>query len=309
MEEGQTSVNTHRFYLQEYPKEEDLVVVQVTNIEENASYVSLLEYNRIEGMITPNELTKTMKQSVHKALKLGKQEVVRVLRVDKQKGYIDLSKREVSKEEELKCLDRFSKSKQCNTIVVSINEKNKTSLDELYNTIIYPLYEKHPDQHPLEIFTLSLNEPSLLDELKLDPKVREILDYEIARRLKPQSIRVKTDFELSCYGYEGVNAIVNSLKVGEQCSTDKFKIKFYIVGSPVYSGSIQTSDRASGIKILNQALEKIEQEIKKYEGGAFKLKVAPKVYGNEKPTDEFLSQQKQQFEEDSDASDESEISL
>ena len=59
-----------------------MVVVEVVKVEENAPTVKLLEYNHIEGMITPNELTRTMQQHVHKALKIGKQEVVKVLRVD-----------------------------------------------------------------------------------------------------------------------------------------------------------------------------------------------------------------------------------
>jgi len=54
-------VPTCRFYENIYPKEEDLVVAEVKDVEENASYVYLLEYNRIEAMIAPNELTKAMK--------------------------------------------------------------------------------------------------------------------------------------------------------------------------------------------------------------------------------------------------------
>ena len=37
-------------------------------------------------MITPNELTRPMINFVSRALKIGKQEVVRVLRIDKVKG-------------------------------------------------------------------------------------------------------------------------------------------------------------------------------------------------------------------------------
>lgn len=53
-----------RFYEQYFPKEDDLVVVEVVEVLENASYVELLEYNRIKGMITPNEMTKAIKGGV-----------------------------------------------------------------------------------------------------------------------------------------------------------------------------------------------------------------------------------------------------
>lgn len=57
-------------------------------------------------MMPINEYTNTMKRSIHKAMKVGKEEIVRVIRVDKDKGkrliiagYIDLSKKQVSRED------------------------------------------------------------------------------------------------------------------------------------------------------------------------------------------------------------------
>lgn len=85
-----------RFYPNPFPKENDLVVVEVVEVQENASYVELLEYDRIRGMITPNEMTKVLKGGMQKALKIGKQQIVRVLRVDEDQGYIDLSKKKVA---------------------------------------------------------------------------------------------------------------------------------------------------------------------------------------------------------------------
>jgi translation initiation factor 2 subunit 1 len=57
------------------------------------AYVSLLEYNGIEGMILLSELSRRRIRSINKLIKVGRQEAVMVLRVDKDKGYIDLSKR------------------------------------------------------------------------------------------------------------------------------------------------------------------------------------------------------------------------
>lgn len=63
------------------------------------AYVSLLEYGGIEGMILLSELSRRRIRSVQKLIKVGRQEPVMVLRVDQEKGYIDLSKRRVSPED------------------------------------------------------------------------------------------------------------------------------------------------------------------------------------------------------------------
>ena len=78
---------------------DDVVMVQVKSIAEMGAYVSLLEYGGIEGMILLSELSRRRIRSVQKLIKVGRQEPVMVLRVDKDKGYIDLSKRRVSPED------------------------------------------------------------------------------------------------------------------------------------------------------------------------------------------------------------------
>ena len=42
-----------RFYKEELPNENDLVVVQVKRVEGNGAYVSLLEYGNKEGLVSP----------------------------------------------------------------------------------------------------------------------------------------------------------------------------------------------------------------------------------------------------------------
>ena len=85
-----------RFYETQYPPVESLVVVNVKQIAEMGAYVTLLEYGNIEGMILLSELSRRRIRSINKLIRVGKNEVVMVLRVDKEKGYIDLSKRRVS---------------------------------------------------------------------------------------------------------------------------------------------------------------------------------------------------------------------
>ncbi|KAF8191712.1 eukaryotic translation initiation factor 2 subunit alpha [Pholiota molesta] len=88
-----------RYYEQKYPEVDELVMVQVRQIAEMGAYVKLLEYDNTEGMILLSELSRRRIRSVQKLIRVGRNEVVVVLRVDKEKGYIDLSKRRVSPED------------------------------------------------------------------------------------------------------------------------------------------------------------------------------------------------------------------
>lgn len=60
----------------------------VKQIQEMGAYVQLLEYNNIEGMILLSELSRRRIRSVQKLIRVGRNEVVVVLRVDKEKGPI-----------------------------------------------------------------------------------------------------------------------------------------------------------------------------------------------------------------------------
>ncbi|KAI0075052.1 hypothetical protein K474DRAFT_1685472 [Panus rudis PR-1116 ss-1] len=112
-----------RYYEQRYPEVDELVMVQVRQIAEMGAYVKLLEYDNIEGMILLSELSRRRIRSIQKLIRVGRNEVVVVLRVDKEKGYIDLSKRRVSPEDITKCEDRYMKSKTVASILRHVASK------------------------------------------------------------------------------------------------------------------------------------------------------------------------------------------
>ncbi len=73
-------------YENKYPDVDDLVVVNVRQIAENGAYVQLLEYNNIEGMILLTELSRKRIRSIQRLVRVGRNEVVVVMKIDKEKG-------------------------------------------------------------------------------------------------------------------------------------------------------------------------------------------------------------------------------
>lgn len=105
---------------------------QVTKVHENGAYVILLEYENMEGLILSTEVTKKRVKSVNKFMKIGRQETMMVIRVDKEKRYIDLSKKKVQPEEANQAEKFFKKAKMVHNILKQTAIKLDCKLHELY---------------------------------------------------------------------------------------------------------------------------------------------------------------------------------
>ena len=256
-----------RFYENKYPEIDDIVMVNVQQIAEMGAYVKLLEYDNIEGMILLSELSRRRIRSIQKLIRVGKNDVAVVLRVDKEKGYIDLSKRRVSSEDIIKCEEKYQKSKTVHSILRYCAEKFQIPLEELYKTIA----------HAYEAFKLSIIDETVWEGI--EPPSKDVLDElknYISKRLTPQAVKIRADVEVSCFSYEGIDAIKDALKSAEDMSTEQMQVKVKLVAAPLYVLTTQALDKQKGIEQLESAIEKITEVITKY-GGVCNITMPPKA--------------------------------
>ncbi|KAI9102696.1 eukaryotic translation initiation factor 2 alpha subunit-domain-containing protein [Phlyctochytrium arcticum] len=262
-------------YEQKFPEVDQLVMVNVRQIAEMGAYVHLLEYNNIEGMILLSELSRRRIRSIQKLIRVGRNEVVVVLRVDREKGYIDLSKRRVSAEDIAKCEEKFNKSKAVHSIMRHVAERLNWSLEELYEKYGWPLYRKYG--HAYEAFKLAITEPDTVFEgLVLTEEVKKELHNNIRRRLTPQPVKIRADIEVTCFGYEGIDAIKTALQAGEACSTEDVPIKVKLVAPPMYVVMTNSLEKVAGIEVMEKCIATIEESIKK-QAGQLTIKMKPRV--------------------------------
>ncbi|THH00387.1 hypothetical protein EW145_g7089 [Phellinidium pouzarii] len=300
-----------------YPEVDELVMVQVQKIAEMGAYVRLLEYDNIEGMILLSELSRRRIRSIQKLIRVGRNEVVVVLRVDREKGYIDLSKRRVSPEDITKCEERYIKSKTVSSILRQVAKKLSpaevapsddaepaatkliqggsgggdeevgaaagTSEDDrveaLYEQIGWPLGKQYG--HPYDAFKLALTESDkVFSSLATapSPAVLAQLTATIARRLTPQPIKLRADVELTCYTDAGIDAIKRALRAGEAAGSETVPIKAKLVAPPLYVLGTNATDKYAAVERLERAIERIQSTIEE-EGGSLvvKMKASPKA--------------------------------
>ncbi|KAH0538064.1 hypothetical protein FGG08_005326 [Glutinoglossum americanum] len=269
------SLTNCRYYEEQFPEVDSFVMVNVKQIAEMGAYVKLLEYDNIDGMILLSELSRRRIRSIQKLIRIGRNEVVVVLRVDKEKGYIDLSKRRVSPEDVVKCEERYNKSKMVHSILRHVAEKTKVPIEDLYKTIGWPLNKKYG--HSIDAFKLSITNPSVWDDLNFPNEVvRQELTSYIGKRLTPAPTKVRADVEVTCFGYEGIDAVKTALRAAEAKNTPDAQVKVKLVSPPLYVLTSQCIEKATGIATLEEAIKEIDLSIKAAGGGCM-VKMAPKA--------------------------------
>ena len=272
-----------RMYKNKYPQPDDLVMVRVRQIAEMGAYVSLMEYNNVEGMILLSELSRRRIRSIQKVIRVGRDEVAVVLRVDAEKGYIDLSKRRVSVEDVVKCEDRFRRSREVHSIMRHVAEKCRiSSLESLYESVAWPLYDRYG--HAYDAFKLTLGEggvEKVFEGLTISDQVQRELMAVIRKRLTPQATKLRADIEVTCFAYDGIDAVKQALMLGEeQASTalsgEGVEVKIKLVAPPHYVMTATGMDKQVGIAALEKAIATIDQSIKAAKGSLV-VKMKPRA--------------------------------
>ena len=98
----------------------------------------------------------------------------------------------------------------------------------------------------------------------------------IVRRLTPQKLKIRSDIEVACFAYEGVDAVKRALKEGESLSCEEVPIKVRLVAPPLYVIITSCMDRVKGLSLLESCLARITTTITEA-GGQIVVKMKPKV--------------------------------
>lgn len=110
----------------------------------------------------------------------------------------------------------------------------------------------------------------------MEAPVKEELVVNIQRRLTPQPVKIRADVELSCFGYEGVNAVKDAMRAAESVSTDEIPIKVKLIAAPLYVLLTTALDKQQGITGLENAITQMETVMQEKKGHVL-VKMKPKA--------------------------------
>ena len=101
----------------------------------------------------------------------------------------------------------------------------------------------------------------MFEGIDVSPEMISIVVSYVKRKMAPQPVKVRSDIEVTCFEYDGIDAIKAALLAGQEKSTTETPVKINLIAPPMYVMTCVTVDKDLGIETLNSANEAIRAYI------------------------------------------------
>src|SRR3989304_9293531 len=95
----------------EWPEAGDLIIATIQSVTDYGAYAKLDEYDK-EGLLHVSEISSSWIRNIRDFVREGQKIVLKVLRVDLEKGHIDLSLRRATKREKIEKMKSYKKERK-----------------------------------------------------------------------------------------------------------------------------------------------------------------------------------------------------
>ncbi len=244
--------------MKEY-EEGDIIIGTVDRLIGTSVFVKL---DGQEGVINFSEVAPGRIRNIRDYVNPGQKIVVKIIRVDKEKGNIDLSLRRVTQKEKKEVLENEKKEKEL-FMILKLATKDEKKAQEILDKI-------RSKTHILEFFEgiHKKDEKENLSFLKSaglnDQESKDILNI-LKEKIKEKKINIKMEFTLSSHAEEGIERIKKALSIKK----DKVSIKY--LGAPLYSINVEDNNYKDANRKMKEVLDILEKNAKA-EGLALEVK-------------------------------------
>ena len=246
--------------IQEMPEQGEIVLATITKVMDHGAYVTLDEYDDVQGFLHISEIAPGWIRSVSRFVKDGEKKVLLVKKINSKRGDIDLSLKQISKDQKKQKLKEVKKYEKGKTLLENLQEKTKLT-DEEIEKLEDKLYTKFDSVYDA-FMEIARNGIDIIKELKLAKKTTAAVE-EICSKIKLPSVEIRGIMEITNNKSDGVEIIKKTLlDVIKKDST----MDITYLGAPKYRISITSEDFKSAEKSLKPIIEEIQKNIEKKKG-------------------------------------------
>ena len=255
----------------EWPEFGELVIATIEKVMEYGAYAKLDEYNK-QGLLHISEISNARIRRIRDYVRENQKMVLKVIRVEAEKGHINLSLRRVTKRERIEKNKSWKKERKGEALLNIVAEKAGLSKHEVYQKAGVILEEKNGLYEGLEKVVKEGIE--VLVELEIPEDLAKVITQVAEERINIKMVKVKGVLEVRCIQPNGVKCIQNAFFGAKKSYEAKdAKIEFYVIAAPRYSVEVSADNWKRAEELFEKVCERVVANITKAGGhGSFERK-------------------------------------
>jgi len=253
----------------EWPESGDLVIATIESVMTYGAYANLDEYHR-RGFLHISEIASARIRNVRDFVRENQKLVLKVVRMDVEKGHIDLSLRRVTKRERIEKIKSWKQERKADALLHAVAEKVGLPLEQVYQIAGAPLEEKFG---LYEGFEKTVTEGAeFLTKMGIPEDIAKVIAQVADERIKVKLVKVRGVLELRCMKPNGVKCLKDAFhgaKVSQKAKDAK--IEFAVIAAPKYSIDVSADNWKRAEEVLDKVSGTVIENITKVGGhGSFK---------------------------------------
>ncbi|MFP4524095.1 MAG: translation initiation factor IF-2 subunit alpha [Candidatus Woesearchaeota archaeon] len=232
-----------------YPEEDELVTCTVNNVQYNSVFVKLNDYNKT-GLIHISEVSPGRIRNLRDYVKPGKVIVCKVLRVNEQRGHIDVSLRRVNEAQRRMKVEERKAEQKAEKIVDTLASQLEADPKKTYDEVSKPLLEQYGMLN--YAFTDVVENDADLEQLGVPKKYAAPLQELVKERIKPAEVAIEGDLKITSYQPRGVDTVKEALKAFNDAS-DAIALRY--LGSGAWRATITAQEFKEAERHLKKATD------------------------------------------------------
>jgi translation initiation factor 2 subunit 1 len=244
------------------PDLNELVLFKVTSIDEIAVYGTLIEYNNISAMMIFAEVSARRIKSIYQHVKEGQEIVSLVTQLDKERGYINLSRKQVTVEDKDLFMVEYANRKKVNTILYKLSLKYKCDIADLYKNL-WPLLDEYDTLYIA--FKCINKDNTILNNINFCEDIKTDLLENIEKLCAIPIQSFSGEIKLHCFHVDGVDLIREAIKYGIAELNEK-NITVHYLAAPLYEIRTMTTESKNAEELFNIYTNIVNNYIKDKQG-------------------------------------------
>jgi translation initiation factor 2 subunit 1 len=250
--------------IQRLPEEGEIIIVTVRQVTGHGAYVTLDEYNNMTGFLHISEIATGWIRNIERYVRPKQKAVLKVIRVNKSRGEVDTSLKQVSAEERKSKLIEVKKNDKAATFFDFIKSKLKLT-DQKVQEIEDRLLQKY--DYVYDAFgAVSRKGLEAIHNIDLSPEIKNAIE-EASGRIPIPLVEIGGIMEITSKKPDGIEIIKNKNILanaegnkGGASSTIKY------IGAPRYRIVVTAENFKVAEKFMDNSVEKMRASIEKQHG-------------------------------------------